>query len=631
MLNMYSRLALWIISVVCCEVLAPASARNITTYHYDNARTGWNHVEAKLTPSNVASTTFGPLVQVSLDAQVDAQPLVFNNVVYIATQNNTIYAIDAVAGTIINSVNLGAPVLRPGSPGSGCSPTGRSIGISSTPVIDAAAGVMYVVTYTYEPAETPSSVYRIHELTLPGLTEVTNIKISASHLLSDGTIFNFDARYQRQRPALLLASGNVYAAFSAWCDTPPKRARGWVLGWNKMGLTPLSSSEVTNTQTISQTPPPPSTYNDYFLSSIWMSGYGIAADEHGNLYFTTGNSNSVLADNLEESAVRMSPDLAKVKDYFTPYFAAQLDEKDNDFSAGGLMVVPNQTGIPPRAVAAGKDGFLYIMDRTPGNMGGYVPGGPNRPPSIQIGHCWCGPSYFIGSDGVGRIVTSGGYSVRTYKNTESFPTNYEAANSVSKGVQDPGFFTTISSNGTKAGSAIIWAVGRPTSTTTPSVTLYAFNGTATGTSLPLLYSAVAGTWSNFSTNANIVPVVANGKVYVASDGLLTIFGLLAQNAAPLPLRVTAGAVETAPTGPRIFGTITSFSGKHIAVRLRSGVSVSVDLTDAFKRGESAVPFAGENVEVLGEPAPDGSLMASSVQRTKEPATWGSDTWGPDAR
>jgi hypothetical protein len=194
-------------------------------------------------------------------------------------------------------------------------------------------------------------------------------------------------------------------------------------------------------------------------------------------------------------------------------------------------------------------------------------------------------------------------------------------------VQDNSFFTSVSSNGTQVGSAIIWAVGRPTSTTTPNVTLYAFNAAAQGGTFQLLYSAVAGTWPNVGANANIVPVVANGRVYVASFQALTIFGLSGQLAPAkqaAPLRMTATSLNTQPSGPQIFGTITSMSGNHIAVRLRNGASLSVDLTDAFRRYESVVPFVGENVEVHGASAPDGSFIARSMWRTKEPATWGPD-------
>jgi hypothetical protein len=302
------------------------------------------------------------------------------------------------------------------------------------------------------------------------------------------------------------------------------------------------------------------------------------------------------------------------------------------------MVVPDQPGIPPRVVAAGKAGILYVMNRALGMMGGYVPGGRDKPVERKIGACHCGPSYFVGSDGVGRIVTSGGNNaapsfLRTYKNTAVFPTTYEAqSTAVPTPVQDNGFFTSVSSNGTQAGSAIIWAVGRPTSATTPNVTLYAFNATPSRGTFPLLYSEVAGTWANLGTNANIVPVVANGRVYVASYKALTIFGLLSPGQlAPLaqaaPLNVTPTPLNTQPSGPQIFGTITSVSesGDQIAVLLRSGRSVSVNLAYAFRNDSVApIPFVGENVEVHGVSAPDGSFIASSMWRTKEPAMWGPD-------
>lgn len=114
---------------------APAAAQtfDVTTYHYNNFRTGWNKHETVLTSSNVTSSTFGVVAQAPLDAQVDAQPLIVNNVVYVATENNTVYVIDAVTGAIIRSVNLGTPVPYNFYP-AGCGNT-SSTGVKSTPVI----------------------------------------------------------------------------------------------------------------------------------------------------------------------------------------------------------------------------------------------------------------------------------------------------------------------------------------------------------------------------------------------------------------------------------------------------------------------------------------------------------------
>ena len=89
-------------------------------------------------------------------------------------------------------------------------------------------------------------------------------------------------------------------------------------------------------------------------------------------------------------------------------------------------------------------------------------------------------------------------------------------------VQDSGFFTSVSSNGQSPG--VIWAVGRPKSLTTPSLTLYAYAATPSGGTLPMLYSSPAGAWPNLDGDADAVPVVANGQVYVASYRSLSIFG-----------------------------------------------------------------------------------------------------------
>src|SRR5208283_575246 len=155
---------------------------------------------------------------------------------------------------------------------------------------------------------------------------------------------------------------------------------------------------------------------NYYLSSIWMSGYGIASDSSGDLFFTTANSDTVQTDNLQESAVRLSSDLTTVNDYFTPWDFVGHDEHDQEFGSGGLMLLPDQPGpIAQLAVAAGKNGLLYIMNRSPGEMGGYVAGGPNKSRAIQLGGCWCGPSYFAGSDGIGRVVTSQGNVLNTWR------------------------------------------------------------------------------------------------------------------------------------------------------------------------------------------------------------------------
>src|ERR1700691_5322762 len=291
---------------------------SVTTYHNDNYRTGWNSSETVLTPANVNSSQFGLLTTVKLDDQVDAQPLLVPSVnitaggnpgthtgVYVVAENDTVYAIDANAGTVLLSQNLGNPVRSP----LGCNNNGANVGITSTPVIDTGSNTLYLIAYTQDNS---GPAYRLHALDLGSLTDKTTPQvITASHTLSDGTTFTFNATYQRQRPGLLLANGNVYAGFGSFCDYGANLSRGWLLGWNASTLAPLSANQVNDTQATSP--------NSFFLSSIWMSGFAPAADDSGNVVFVTGNSDpsGTTYDgvtNLQESAIKESANLTNVVD-----------------------------------------------------------------------------------------------------------------------------------------------------------------------------------------------------------------------------------------------------------------------------------------------------------------------------
>jgi len=504
----------------------------ITTYHYDNYRTGWNQNETRLTPTNVASAAFGLLQTVTVDDQVDAQPLYVpgvnitagnyqgtHNVVYLVTGNNSVYAIDAESGTILLSPNFGAPVASP----LGCHNNGPNVGITSTPAIDLTSNLMYIMVYNNG---TSGPMYTIHALDIGNLTDrVTPQVVVASHTLTNGTTFNFNATYERQRPALLLANGTVYAGFGSFCDLAPSVSRGWLLGWQTGTLDPLPANQLIDTQATSP--------NTFFLSSIWMSGYGPAADDSGNVLIVTGNSDpsGTTYDgvtNIQESVVEMSPDLTAVLTLFTPSNQPALDKSDVDFGAGGVLVLPDQAGsIPHLAVAAGKDGDMYFMNEN--DLGGFSSTKNNVLGTYQIGHCYCGESYFTNAKSVPFVVTSGGQTVEVWKlATSPAPGLKDVTNSPALATgQNGGFFTSISSNGSH--NAIIWALSRPVSKTQPGMTLYALNPNVAGTAMPILFQGSAGTWPNYSGDSNQVPVVANGEVFVASNKELQIFGIKAKS------------------------------------------------------------------------------------------------------
>jgi hypothetical protein len=614
--------------VTISKASAPPFA--VTTFHYDTLRTGWNDDESTLSYANVTPGSFGLLHAVPLDDQVDAQPLVvpgetttrgkapgIHDVVYVATENDTVYAIDASSGTVLFSQSLGTPVPSP----LGCNNNAATVGINGTPVIDLANNVMYVIAYTML-SGTPA--YFIHELNLSNLSDVIPpVAVAASHVLTDGTSFSFNATYQRQRAALLEANGNIYAGFGSFCDYGASMSRGWLLGWQAGSLVPLPANELVDSLDVVP--------HNFYLSSVWMSGNGPAVDSSGNIYFVTGNSDPYGktyngATNIQESVVKVSSDLTQVLSLFTPSDYWKLDKGDLDFGSGGVLLLPTTTSTPLAAVA-GKTGTLFLLNQN--NLGGYTPGGPNNDvDSKPVGGCWCGESYFAAAkDGLPRIVASGGNNVTVWKLKNS-PALKLAAAGVSPqlpGAQDPGFFTSVSSNGTNP-NAIVWAVARPQEAP-PILTLYAFKSQpASGTTtLPTLYQAPAGSWESANADANVVPVVANGNVYVASYQELYIFG-------------TGGSFIHAPPAPaarpsrlarglhEVTGALVAMSGRSLlTLRTRTGNTARVDDSAAVRHERSSDLVAGEPFSALGTYDAAGVLHAKLIIRVKRSQVM----WPPD--
>jgi len=163
---------------------------------------------------------------------------------------------------------------------------------------------------------------------------------------------------------------------------------------------------------------------------------------------------------------------------------------------------------------------MFILNRN--SMGGYTPGGPDKVVTqANIGGCWCGQSYFHN-----KIVSSGGFNVNLWRiqTSPSVSLQNEGSSASIGGAQDSGFFTSVSSDDDD--HPIIWAVSRPNNPSPADISLFAFKGEpSSSNTLDTLFQASAGTWPNTGGNSNIVPVVANGKVYVASNKQLAIFGL----------------------------------------------------------------------------------------------------------
>ena len=608
-------------------IVRPAGAQvSVLTHHYNTQRTGWNARETTLAPSNAASLHLQ--FSIPVDEQIDAQPLVIANqkfldgsvrtAVYVVTENDSIYGIDPHTGQILVGRNLGTPVPQSALPGT-CNNNSSVVGINSTPVIDQNTHTIYLITYTYE-NNTP--IWRIHALDLETLADkVPPEEISITAQLDDGTTTTLPAYAMRNRAALLEAYGNIYAAFAGFCDFDGNVARGWVLGWQTGKLTPLDGNYLVNKLATSP--------NNFFLSGVWMSGSGIATDPgtSTDLFFATGNSDPSGASysttqNLSESVVRITNDLKTVVDYFTPsgssYGQPVLDAADGDLSAGGVVLFPGRPIGTSRMLAiAGKLGPLFLLNRD--NLG------KNSGPfgTYQNNVCWCSQSYYKGSDGVGRLVTSTGANVIVWKLTpKSTLVTEHVLNEIPGGLQDPGFFTSVSSNGTAAHSAIIWAVSRPTDAGPAYVLLYAWDAS---NGQQLLSGVQAGTWPNTQANANIVPVVANGQVFVASNKQLAIFGLGGSTAA-IAQTTAAPRPALAAGTHQVYGTITAVDGDVVQLRDRKGNLFQVGLVKAEQSWKSVPAVVGQPIWAIGafDPA-TGVLHATTIGHAKpNPAAWPAD-------
>jgi hypothetical protein len=282
------------------------------------------------------------------------------------------------------------------------------------------------------------------------------------------------------------------------------------------------------------------------------------------------------------------------------------------------------TSSTPLAAAAGKTGTMFLLNQD--SLGGFVPSGPNNDlAEVSVGGCWCGPSYYAVKRTQQRIVASGGSGITLWK-VKSKPKvglTLMASAGLPTG-QDPGFFTTISSN--KNGrNAIIWALARPESVP-GSMTLVALAAEASQghSKLSTLYQGSAGYWAAQNGNANIVPVVANGKVYIASYQQLEIFGLGGSAATAAAGRTIAATAYrgTVKTSNEVTGTLVKAAGSEIVLRTRDGKLVRVNVTAALKNQRSQDLIAGRPFDVRGSYDAAGVMHAAIIIRAKpSPSTW----------
>jgi len=502
-----------------------ASAVDILTFHNDTLRTGSNTTETILTPANINFAQFGKLYTRPVDGFIYAQPLYVSgvtigggtrNIVFVATMHNSVYAFDAdnpnQAAYWQKSMGAAVPFAEVYT--NGDQNMYPEIGIVSTPTIDKGTNTLYLVAMTKDGTNTYA--HRVHALDLATGNEKFGgpVVVTAPPVSGSSAVFN--SFRQGQRPALLQANGSIYVSFASFGDLPPYW--GWTMRYNAATLV---QQNVFNANPANVTAAG---------SGIWQSGCGAAADALGNIYLITGNGSQgagrlgVLTGNYSETALKFGPTGLAVADYFTPSDVDSIDATDSDFGGGGHVLLPDQPGTKPHVmVCAGKNGQLYVIDRD--NMTHYLADNDARIlQKIAIGSNKSTPVYWNGPNGAHVYVqneNSGG--ILSFRVAVDSVKGYVQ---LTQDGQTPYGFQmhqlTVSSNGNKAGSGIIWAIGGTggdvVHQTVPYAgTLHAFNAE----NMQLVYnSGIAGngrdTLGGFAKYNT--PTVANGRVYVPSSG-----------------------------------------------------------------------------------------------------------------
>jgi len=529
---------------------------SVLTQRYDNKRLGWNNQERLLNITNVNVNSFGLLYTREVDDQIYAQPLIvanltvkgiLQNVVFVATVNNSVYAIDAENQKNSNplwKINLtpaGCRVIKNtdysivGACGGNFQDFSGNIGIVGTPVINIASSTMYVVsrdinltTNKYE------QFFHALDITTGGEKPGSPVLISATcqgiGLGSDKGTISFDPQTQNQRPALLLYNNIVYVCWASHCDWGDYH--GWIIGYDAN----------TYEQKIIYNDTPDGEYG-----GIWMSGAGPVVDDNGYIYLTTGNG-KVGTDidpndvrNRGESLLKMLPsgNTLRVVDFFTPNNYKFLDSNDIDFGTNSVIMIPNTS----YGLSGTKEGKLYFMDLN--KLGKYTPDNSSviqllytNPQVVADVHIHGTPVYYNYTDASNIecvYVWAESDSLKQFffdRVTGKFNTSGTITGTSQLDYGMPGSMLVVSSNGVTNKTGIVWAShplsGDASHAVQPGI-LEAYDARDIR---KLLWSSeqmslrdAVGNFAKFNT-----PVVANGKVYLATfSNKFDVYGLISLN------------------------------------------------------------------------------------------------------
>src|SRR5215471_4903086 len=508
--------ALLVLVGLCVVPVRSVAQEPILTWHYDNGRTGSNTNELVLTPGNVNRKTFGQLSIKPVDGYVAAQPLYVpklnivgqgsHDVVLVATMHGSVYAFDAddtntspLWFTSIFTYSPAGATTVPATLKGDAQTTGwTELGIVSTPVIDLPSRTLFLVAETYENSQV---VHRLHALDITsGAEKFTPTTIAATYTYN-GVTTTFKDFYQMNRPALLLANGNIFIAWGSNSNNHIP-CQGWVMSYSASTLQPVAAVTVEPGKN---------------LASIWQKGAGIAADPGGNIYAVTGEGPYVTGSNLSISVVKLSQTTGlNITDFFTPYNHQMLATNDQDMT--GILLLPLQTGTPPEMIGIGKEGTIYLLNSD--QMGGLCT------------TCTSGDTQIVQE--IPQGAGTGGGNPTYWNNTVYFT-----------GVRTPVQAYTVQN-----GMLVVPPIKTPVQMTGGGHSFITANGTTNGilwlmNGGAILWALDAVTLKTLYTTAQApnsrdklppVPhfaqaIAADGKVFVGTQNSLVTYGLLPASAA----------------------------------------------------------------------------------------------------
>jgi hypothetical protein len=503
----------------------------VLTQHNDNARTGDNLQETLLSTSTVNAQDFGKLWTLDVDGYLYAQPLYvqnlripnkgLHNVVFLATAHNSVYAFDAddpKAAQPFWKVNLGPSIPADEVYKTKWTDMRVEIGITSTPVIDPATNTIFVEAKT---KENGTYVQRLHALDLltgrehPGSPVEIKASVPGTGLDNVNGQVAFNPVTQLQRTSLLLTGGVVYLAFGSHADVQP--FHGWILGYDA--------------RTLAQT----CVYNNSpngSEASFWQAGMGMACDPAGNIYAVSGNGTfdaDTGGPDYGDSVLRLSPKPGglTVEDSFTPFNQAWMNGNDIDMGSSGPLLIPGTSLL----LTGGKDGWLYLMQKD--KLGHYQSAGDNQIVQsfpVTKGNVHGSPVYWNGPGGPQIYVWPEFAHLMAFRLVAGKLTVTPASQSA-VAVPDgmPGGFLSVSADGGKAGTGIVWSSAP-------------YDANANWKTVPGIFRAYdASDLSHELWDSKMNPVrddvgmfakfcpptVINGKVYLSTfSDQLQVYGLL---------------------------------------------------------------------------------------------------------